>query len=421
MSQSYSINKEWIIIGGGASGLCAGIHLARKGWRVTIVEQNHRIGKKIVASGNGKCNITNRYSVPERYHSNNPSFIATVLEGFSLASIEEFFTSLGLPLIEGKEGKLFPLSMQASSVVEVLHYEAEQLGIEILYAHTVTKVTHTAQGFNIYTPNKRLKATYLLMSSGSMAAPHLGGSEQGYHIASSLGHTLIPPQPSLVQLCSDAPWLKQCAGVKVPGCVRLYANGAYVTQREGDILFTSYGISGLAILDISREVSLRLASFEYCELHLDILPHYSKAQLSHLMYKHIQPGRHKPIAMWLHSFIPQKLTTPILTQAKSTITKESQLTKKEIHRLVYAIKNLKLPLSHTKGFQHAEVATGGVDTTEIDPHTLASKKIPHLYFAGEIMDVDGDRGGFNFHWAWVTGMRVAKGIKRGPLPQEVEE
>jgi predicted Rossmann fold flavoprotein len=203
--------------------------------------------------------------------------------------------------------------------------------------------------------------------------------------------------PSLVQLCSEEDWVKACAGVKVAGLAQLYANGEYITEKKGDLLFTNYGISGLAILDLSREVSTRLANFDYCELNLDLIPELSKEKLTNLLLKSVQEGSKKPLTLWLQGIINKKLITIILEQSKCKIKEEGALNRKEINKIVHSIKNLKL-----------SITTGGIDTTKVNAQTMESKLVPNLFFAGEILDVDGDRGGFNFHFAWVTGMRINK-------------
>jgi len=399
---------DLIVVGGGAAGLIAAIISARTGEKVILLEQNTKIGKKILASGNGKCNIDNKYIQANRFHGQNTDFIEKVLEGYGFEVVDKFFTSIGLELIEGKEGKMFPMSLQASSVVELLEYEAQKLGVQILCDYTVTSLDKKADIFTVETSQGSKTAKKLLLSSGSLAAPQLGGSNSGYAFATKMGHTLTPRHPSLVQLCSEETWVKECAGVKVFGLAQLYANGEYITEKKGDLLFTSYGISGLAILDLSREVSTRLAQFDYCELNLDLMPELSKEKITNLLSNRINSSSEKPIALWLNGVINKKLIPAILAQSKCKVKIEKELNRKEIGKLVYAIKNLKLSINDTKGFKGAEVATGGVNTSEVNPKTMESKLVPNLYFAGEILDVDGDRGGFNFHFAWVSGMRVAK-------------
>ena len=397
-----------IIIGAGAAGLCAAIVSARAGQSVALLEQNSKIGKKILVSGNGKCNIDNKYISSNRFHSQDPDFIKEVLEGYDFDVIEKFFTSIGLELVEGKGGKMFPMSLQASSVVELLEYEAKRAGAQIVCDCTVTSIDKNNNTFIIKTSQGTKTCEKLLLASGSPAAPQLGGSNSGYAFATKMGHTLIPRHPSLVQLCSEESWVKSCAGVKVAGVAKLYANGEYITEKKGDLLFTNYGISGLAILDLSREVSTRLADFDYCELSLDLMPELSKEKLTNLLLKRVQEGSEKSLTLWLQGVINKKLIAIIVEQSKCKAKIEKELNRKEIGKLVYTIKNLKLSINDTKGFQGAEVATGGINTTEINPQTMESKLIPNLFFAGEILDVDGDRGGFNFHFAWVCGLRVGK-------------
>ncbi len=400
-------NENIIIVGAGAAGLAAAIGCARAGQKITLLEQNNKIGKKILVSGNGKCNIDNRYINLNRFHSQNPDFIAKVLESYDFAVVEKFFTSLGLELVEGKEGKMFPMSLQASSVVELLEYEAKRSGVKIVCNCAVTSVDKKGDTFTLETSLGTKTCTQLVLTSGSPAAPQLGGSNSGYAFATKLGHTLVPRHPSLVQLCSQESWVKGCAGVKVAGLAKLYANGEYITEKKGDLLFTNYGISGLAILDLSREVSTRLANFDYCELSLDLMPEYSKEKLTNLLLARIQKESEKPIGLWLQGILNKKLIAIILEQSKSRVKLEKELGRKEINKLVHTIKNLKLSVNDTKGFKGAEVATGGIDTSEVNPQTMESKLVPNLFFAGEVLDVDGDRGGFNFHWAWVSGLRVA--------------
>ena len=399
-------NKPIIIIGAGAAGLCAAIVRARIGQKVILLEQNSKVGKKILVSGNGKCNIDNKFIDNRHFHSQNPSFIEDVLTGYDFEVVEKFFTSIGLELIEGKEGKMFPMSLQASSVVELLEYEAKRAGVLIICDCTVTSIDKNSDTFTIETSQGTKTCKKLILSSGSPAAPQLGGSNSGYAFATKMGHSLIPRHPSLVQLCSEEDWVKACAGVKVAGLAKLYANGEYITEKKGDLLFTNYGISGLAILDLSREVSTRLANFDYCELSLDLIPELSKEKLTNLLLSRVKKESEKPLTLWLQGIINKKLISIILEQSRCKVRVEDQLNRKEINKLVHTIKNLKLSINDTKGFAGAEVATGGIDTTEVNPQTMESKIVPDLFFAGEILDVDGDRGGFNFHFAWVTGMRA---------------
>ena len=399
-----------IIIGGGAAGLCAAIITGRRGIDVTLLEQNSKAGKKILVSGNGKCNITNRHITPHRFHSQNPDFVEAVLETYGFKAVEHFFHSIGLPLVEGKEGKMFPMSMQASSVVDILLYEAQQAGVKSICDCRAERIEKNGEVFHVKTSQGAFTSTKLLIASGSVAAPKLGGSDAGYAFATRMGHSLVPRHPSLVQLCSEEQWVKTCAGVKIKGHATLLANGDTVAQKEGDLLFTNYGISGLAILDLSRQAAQHLAQYDYCELSLDLIPDFSKERLTNLLLQNLHAESNKPLSLWLQGILPKKIVHHILNVSGCKANTEKMLNRKEIGKLVYTIKHLKLSISDTRGFDYAEVASGGIDTAEVNPQTMESKYIPNLYFAGEILDVDGDRGGFNFHFAWVSAMRAAAAI-----------
>ncbi|SFV53479.1 NAD(FAD)-utilizing dehydrogenases [hydrothermal vent metagenome] len=399
------------IVGGGASGLISAILLARDGYSITLLERQKKVARKILASGNGRCNIGNVSPTIDHYHSSNPPFIKALLDGYSASDIISLFSSLGIHIIEGADGKLFPMSLQASSVVEIVMHEIEALDIEIIYGCEVLALSQRDGLFVLETTQGEMLSSHLLIASGSEASPQLGGNRSGIAIASALGHNEVPSMPSLVQLTTDEKWVSRASGVKIESLVKLYADGDYITQREGDILFTDYGVSGLAILDISRSVSEQLASYSYCELSIDIVPHITKEQLRQIFLSYVDSKSRKPIEIWLMGFVNKKLISTIIEQSKSRVSTLSELNTKEINRLVYTIKNLKLSISGTRGFKGAEVATGGVDTRDIDPQTMESKIVKNLYFAGEVVDVDGDRGGFNFHFAWVSAMRVADGYR----------
>ena len=399
-----------LIVGAGAAGLAAGITAARRGEKVTILEANAAPGRKILVSGNGRCNIGNRHIDPARYHSGDPTFVEAVLSGYDAHRIGKFLESLGLILEEEEAGKLFPMGRKASTVVKLLIRECQRLGVELVTECKVTEIEKTAEGFRIESTQGLYKPSKLLLAAGSPAAPQLGGANTVMLLAQALGHPLVPPRPALAALESDESWPKRAAGVKLPARLTLLANGGEAASEEGDLLFTDYGVSGLAVLDISREVSLRLAAWEYCELRIDLLPRLSKERLEDLLLKRIDPDRNLPLELWLEGVLHPKLVPVVLERARIGAESEVSLRRKSVKKIVYTLKHLTLPISGVRDFRYAEVATGGVDVTQIDPETMASRLIPGLHFAGEILDVDGNRGGFNFHWAWTTGMRAADGM-----------
>ena len=404
--------REVIVIGAGASGLVTAIVSARQGKKVLILEKNNKVGKKLLATGNGKCNITNQRPTLEHFHSSNPDFIKEVFEGYSYQSVKQFFRSIGLELIEAKEGKVFPMSLQASCVVELLVAECEQLGVEI---HCEAKVEQIRRVGGIYEVkyNEKVEQTEaLVIATGHLSAPQLGGVDAGVSFAKTLGHSTIKPFPSLVQLTSPMKRLERMAGVKVESRVTLKTGRGRVIQRQGDVLFTSYGISGLAILDISRFVMVELFKKKTIMLTIDLVPKMSQEQLFALMRKSLVKKSNKALTIWLQGFINKKLILPILEslELQNQTVGYLYLNREKLDSIVYKIKNFEFEVNGSRGYRGAEVATGGVDTKEVNPKTMESKRHKGLYFTGEVLDVDGDRGGFNLHFAWVCGLRAGEAI-----------
>ncbi|MBN2826102.1 MAG: NAD(P)/FAD-dependent oxidoreductase [Campylobacterales bacterium] len=395
----------YIIIGGGASGLMSAILLAQKGKEVLVLEKNDTVGKKIAISGNGKCNITNAHISPKHFHSHNPSFAKESFESFE--RIKNLLESIGIYLVEGKEGKVFPMSLSANSVATILEYEAKRLGVEIK-THQEVKGATKEQTFTIQTATDTFYAQNLIIASGSLAYPQLGSSDIGLHIAQSFHHPIHPTLPSLVQLTSPQKDIYLLAGYKQEAVVKLYCNALETTQAQGDILFTQYGVSGLAILDISRFVSIALANYEYCEIKADLMPKWSKKALQNLFQNALTVE--KEIKIWLEGFIHKKLASVILKRASIHLKTTNELNTKHLNALIYHLKHFSIEIDGTRGFKGAEVAIGGVDTTQINSQTMESKLVKNLYFVGEVLDIDGDRGGYNLHFAWSCALRLSNGV-----------
>ena len=401
-----------VIIGAGASGLVSAIVSARRGKKVLILEKNNKVGKKLLATGNGKCNITNQRPTLDRFYSHNPKFIAQVFENYNYQTIKQFFKSIGLELIEAKEGKVFPMSLQASSVVELLYAQCEQLFIEIRCDIEVNNLNKIENGYEVIHTKGREKSASLIIATGHLSAPQLGGSDMGITFAKKLGHTIIRSFPTLVQLTSPVNNLDKMAGVKVDSIVSLQVKNAKVIHRKGDVLFTSYGISGLAILDISRFVMEELIHMSIVTLEIDLMPKMSKEQLFSLMKKSLVKKSSKPLELWLQGFINKKLIRPILEPLKLESSTVGSITSNinQLELIVNQIKCFKFKIDGSRGYKGAEVATGGINTKEINPKTMESKLHKGLYFTGEVLDVDGDRGGFNLHFAWVCGLKAGEAI-----------
>lgn len=404
--------KSFVIIGGGACGLVAAIEAAKRGLKVTVYEKNTKVGRKILATGNGRCNITNQSIKAANYHSQSPSFVNTCLSRFGSSKCIEYFGELGLEMTQGEKGRMYPMNQQSSTVVDILLIECKRLGVEFVLSSEVTKIAKSNDKFIIETADKKATFDFCLCATGSLAMPTLGGSDSGYNFATLFGHKLIPVAASLVQLVCHEKELKDLSGVKVVGNIDIYTDGQKRKSAFGDILFTNYGISGSAVLDVSRVASVSLQTNQKVFVVLDLLPNFTKEGLEKLLQKRLKIAYEKSLSLWLEGLINKKLAPFIITRSElpKHISKASQLGIKEIKKLVHTLKNIKLSVIDTKGFASAEVCAGGVDVSDINPNTFESKIVKNLYFGGEVLDVDGDCGGYNLHFAWASGFVAANAV-----------
>lgn len=392
------------IIGAGAAGLVCALELAKRGEKVQVFEKNRKIGRKILATGNGRCNITNQNIHTTNYHGLNPSFVNPSINHFNTEICKKFFSELGIEMVEGQKGRLYPKSQQSSSVVDLLVYECKRLEVEFHLESEVIKIEKKEQGFILYTEDKSLHIKKLLIATGGLAMPSLGSCESGYSFAKSFGHTIIEPFASLTQLITQEN-LKSISGVKCEGSISVYSGKEVVSEQVGDILFTDYGVSGSAILDISRSVAENLRYEDEVSISLDLASEYNYKTLENLLLKRKKHANNKSIELWLNGFINSKLAKYIARFLSEKSANE--LNTKDVKKLVYLLKKFRLKIVDTKGFKTAEVTAGGVLSEEVNATTLESKLQENLYFAGEVLDVDGDCGGYNLHWAWASGYNAA--------------
>ena len=392
------------IIGGGASGLLASIFLTNNNFNVTIYEKNNKIGKKLLATGNGRCNITNTdISLNNFYTNSDKSFLKNILHSFDFFKCKQFFNNIGIEFTQGEKGRIYPMSQTASSIVDALEYTALQNGVTINLNSEIENINYKENKFIL---NNKSQYDKLIIATGSVAMPKLGSNDSGYKFAKQFNHTLIEPFASLVQLVSDNKNLDMISGIKIQGCV---------DNRQGDILFTKYGISGSAILDISRDISEKLQHQKNIKLTIDTMPTISKNKLVDMLTQRVKIVGDKDIYSWLDGLQNKKLTKYIMLNSNisSSIKYAKFLNRKDILKIVHTIKNLEFNIIDTKGFDSCEVCAGGVDLSQIDLKSMQSKKQKNLYFTGEVLDVDGDCGGYNLHWAWASGFICANSIIKG--------
>lgn len=392
------------VIGGGASGLMAAIAAARNGAEVTIYEKLNRVGKKILATGNGRCNYTNQNINIDRYHGKNVKLAKASMEFFDLNKTLRFFESLGVYPYEGELGKIYPNSLQASSILDVLRYEAERLRVVEVIDCEIKELRKNKDKFSII-GNEVYTADKVILATGGKAAPQLGCDGKGYEIAKSFGHKIIEPFPALVQLKLKGKYFKRLAGIRFDGIVKGVTDNKLVREDEGELLFTDYGISGPPILQISRKVIEELNKKNTVYILIDMFPDKTKLELYDILNIRFVDIGYKSLEESLVGFINKKLISVILYEAgfEDLNRKCGKLNKKEIFKIIDVLKEWKFEVIGHNTWQQAQSTAGGIDMLEINPSTLESTKVKGLYICGEVLDVDGDCGGFNLQWAWSSG------------------
>ncbi|SHK83016.1 NAD(P)/FAD-dependent oxidoreductase [Desulforamulus aeronauticus] len=394
-----------LVVGGGAAGLLAAIVAVRNGAEVTILERNQRVGKKILATGNGRCNLTNVDMDISHFHGTNPKFALTALTAFDNYQSIDFFEKLGITHKIEDRGKVFPYSNQASSVLDVLRHELEELGVTTLVEAEVKELQKTKKGFQIAVKGgQTFFADAVILATGGKAAPNLGSTGSGYQLAERLGHRLVEPFPSLVQLKLASPYLKQIKGIKFDGEAEVIVENKSRARATGEILFTEYGISGPPIFDLSRFAGLGLQQNRKVWLKVRIITHLSSVELAAYLQKRFEDNPHKTLAFSFVGFINKQLVPVLLKEVACDANKKAAaVTALERQRIVEILQNWRFEVSGTNTWTAAQVTAGGIDVKDINPSTMESKLVPGLFFAGEIMDIDGDCGGYNLQWAWSSG------------------
>lgn len=392
------------IIGGGAAGMVAAISAARAGAKVLILEHMDRIGKKILATGNGKCNYTNEDQAFEHYRGDHPEFILPVMEQFGFEETISFFEELGIyPKI--KNGYYYPASEQAASVLDVLRMELAYLKVEICLECEIKQVEKVQDFFEIRTNHGVFQPQKVLFSTGLKASPKTGSDGSAIPYIEKFGHHFKDIVPALVQLQGKQAFFKALAGIRAEINANLYINDTYVTSEKGELQLTDYGISGIPIFQLSRFASKALKRKEKVVVLLDFAPNLNGKELFRLLERRMHLlGKDKTVSEALIGLFNKKLIDVLLKESQIKVDcKASRLSKDDIGRLGRTIKEFRVDVIGTKSFEQAQVCAGGVATEEIDPATMESKLVKGLYFAGEVVDIDGTCGGYNLQWAWSSG------------------
>lgn len=387
-----------IVIGGGASGLMSAIWAARFHAGVTLLEHNEKIGKKILATGNGRCNFTNQLQSPFCYRGTDGSFAWEVIRKFSAEDTLAFFQSLGIYPKE-RNGWYYPYSDQAQAILEVLEAEARHLKIKIKTCQQVIGVLPQKEGYLVETDSWQYSADRVIVACGSPASNVEGSSGDGYTIARNLGLSVVEPYPALVPLRLVGNWFSKWTGVRMQGTIQLIRDGNPEEKERGELLFTDYGISGIAVFQISGKAVRSLKQGQRVAIRLDLMPELSESELKSMIEDRMQQCPYKSFGESLVGLLPAKLI--------SVLSKKAE----DAGKLACLLKNWEIPVKDGASLRQAQICSGGIAVKELTQE-MESRRYPGLYFAGEVVDVDGPCGGYNLQWAWSSGATAGKAAAR---------
>ncbi len=399
------------IIGGGAAGLAAAIRLKqlKNDVSVAVVEQLPRVGKKLITTGNGRCNITNKNIEISRYHSENPDFCSLALEKYNLDFTAEFFENLGIVFTFDEQGRGYPYSLQASSVVDALRFGAENAGVQIFAETKVQGIEVVKNGFALKTDKEGISADVLLLAAGLLSGGKKIGSDGSViRILKDMGYKTVRMTPAIVQIKTEPQTVRQLKGIKVNANASVLSGGKTLRRDYGEVLFCDYGLSGPPVLQLSRVVE-RIGG--KCEIALDLMPEYSFEQLNSMLLARAKALNYRTNDEFLTGLLNKRLGQVILKNCGLSLADSvAKTTRAQIKQITATIKDFRFKATGTTGFENSQVTAGGLDTGMFNSQTLMSKKHSGLFAAGEILDVDGDCGGFNLQWAWSSAFCAAESI-----------
>lgn len=403
---------DTLIIGAGAAGLMTAITCARQSLNVLLLDSKEKIGAKILMSGGTRCNVTNVKVTERDFQSENIRIVRNVLRAFPSEEAVAFFKELGVEMIIEAGGKFFPTTHSGRTILEALVREIEKRGVMLKPGHQVEEIVKNEEYFLVRGKGFEWKAKTVVICTGGLSYPSTGSDGKGYSIAKSLGHSLIETTPALTPLLSkDADW-HQLTGVSFPCCLTLWVDGKKKISYEGSFLFTHFGFSGPCALNISRHW-IRTKAGEKVDLTANFLPLMNEEKIREQIKEASAKNPKGKLKSFLSSWLPENFIQVFLKKLDiEDALVLNQLSREERETIIRHLFNFPLDITGVFGYQKAEATAGGIHLNEIDPVTLESRIHPGLFFAGEILDVDGRIGGFNFQWAWSSGFVAGQGVSK---------
>ena len=400
--------KRTIIIGGGAAGLFAACLLAREGAQVVLLEKQNRVGRKLLSTGNGRCNLTN-LNATERDYYGDARYIRAALSALSPKAAMDVFQEMGLICAPDGEGRVYPLSNQAAGVLDALRLCAAENGCEIITEFDVKRLKSSKNGFTAEAADgRRVSGDYAIIACGGLAAPKLGGCGDGYDLLERFGHSCSPRLPAIVALKTDPEAVRALKGIRMHGVLELYSGDTLLRRETGEILFSETGVSGIAAMQLARSVNLEMRRGKKCSLKLNFLPGAAPDCIQERAT--LLPDR--PLEDFLSGVVPKRLGQVLIKNAgvAPLSLAAGELTLSQCRDIQRQLTGWTLAVKSTLGFEAAQVTCGGARLADFDPESLESRLAPGLFAAGEVLDVDGDCGGFNLHWAWASAWLCAQAI-----------
>ena len=372
--------------------MTAALTAARLGHEVTLYERQARVGRKLMATGNGRCNLTNTGAGPSNYHGEAPDFVRPALEAFPSEAALDFFRGLGLLAREEWGGRVYPLSNSANSVVDVLRQALDAAGVELIAGDRVRELRRAGSGYSVTTESGDKRSfDAVVVACGGLAGEKLGGGRDGYELLKALGHTRTALRPALVQITTEPMYPRSLKGIKADCALRVLSRGRLLASSCGELLFTETGVSGPAAFDVSRAVSE--AGDAKMELEIDFLRDYTSEEVLAHLQNRVKTAPELPASELLTGSVHNRLGRMLIKYADvEAAAPLSALSERELRTVAAACKRFKLPVRGTEGFANAQVTAGGIRTSEFDPRTLESRLCPRLFACGEVLDIDGDCG-----------------------------
>lgn len=397
-----------VVAGGGAAGMMAAIMAARNGQEVHIFEKNDRLGKKLFITGKGRCNVTNAGDMDNLFESvrTNSKFLYSAFYSFSNEQVMDFFEELGVRLKVERGNRVFPVSDHSSDIVRALQREMDRLGVCVNLNSEITNIIADEAGFNSIQlkGGERIEGDALILATGGVSYPLTGSTGEGLQMAEQLGHKIVELTPSLIPMITKEDWVKEVQGLALKNVTVTIKQGKKQLYSDfGEMLFTHFGISGPLILSGSSYVTTAIKKGSL-EVYIDLKPALTEEQLDARLLREFDEAKNKQFKNVLNGLFPQKLI-PIMVRLSGIAPekKVNEITKDERNYFGKVIKNLPLTVTELRGIEEAIITRGGVSVKEVNPSTMESKKVPNLFFAGEMLDLDAVTGGYNLQIAWSTG------------------